>query len=109
MSEWREAFCQLCGRTMGMRTVYRMPGKPYFGIAARENKWEERGEYTEEEHFGVVKSSEGKGTLKIVRYYEIDEDVEGFFPPMKARLLTMIGKYHAQGLITREEIEGALL
>ncbi len=109
MSEWREAFCPLCGRTMGMRTVYRSPGKPYFGIERKDNKWEERGEYTGEEHFGVVKSSEGKGTLKTVRYYEIDEDAEKFFPPMKARILAIIGQWQAKGLITREEVDAALL
>lgn len=90
-----------------MRTVYRQKGKPYFGIVRRDNKWAERGEFTGEEHFGVVKSSEGKGTLKTERYYEIDEDVEGFFPPMKARLLAIIGKWQDDGLLTREEIEGA--
>jgi len=108
MSEWREAFCPLCGRTMGMRTVYRSPGKPYFGIAGRENKWDLTREFTGEKPFGVVKSSEGKGTLKTLRYYEIDEDVEGFFPPMKARLLAILGEWQAKGLITREEVEGAL-
>ena len=109
MSEWREAFCPLCGRTMGMRTVYRQKGKPYFGIVRKDNKWEERGEYNAEEHFGVVKSSEGKGTLKTERYYEIDEDVEGFFPPMKARLLAIIGDWQTRGLLTREEVDAAFL
>ncbi len=108
MGKWKECFCPLCGRTMGMRTVLRAPGKPYMGIARRENKWEERGEYTGEEHFGVVRSSEGRGTLKTERYYEIDEDVEGFFPPMKARLLAIIGQWKDKGLLTREEVDGAL-
>ena len=108
MSEWREAFCPLCGRTMGLRTVYRQKGKPYFGIAARENKWDLTREFTGEKPFGVVKSSEGKGTLRTLRYYEIDEDVEGFFPPMKARLLAILGEWQAKGLLTREEVDAAL-
>ncbi len=109
MSEWREAFCPLCGRTMGMRTVYRSPGKPYFGIERKDNKWEETREFTGAKPFGVVKSSEGRGTMKFERYYEIDEDAEGFYPPMKARLLAVIGEWLAKGLITREEIDAALL
>jgi len=108
MTEWRECFCPMCGRTMGNRTIYRAPGKPYMGIKARENKWDLTREFTGTKPFGVVKSSEGRGTMKLERYYEIDDDVEGFYPPMKARLLAVIGEWLAKGLITREEVEGAL-
>ena len=109
MAEWKECFCVLCGRTMGNRTVYRAPGKPYMGITGHENKWELTREFTKDKPFGVVKSSEGRGTMKMERYYEIDEDSEGFFPPMKARLLAVIGEWQAKGLITREEVDAALL
>ncbi len=108
MGEWREAFCVLCGRTMGMRTVLRAPGKPYMGIARRENKWDLTREFTGAKPFGVVKSSEGRGTMKFERYYEIDEDEEGYFPAMKARLLAVIGEWQAKGLITREEVDDAI-
>ncbi len=107
-SEWREAFCPICGRTMGMKTVYRVPGKPYMGIERRENRWESTQEFTGDKPFGVVKSSMGRGSLKFERYYEIDEDAEGYFPLMKARLLAVVGEWLDKGWITREEVDKAL-
>ncbi len=107
-SEWREAFCPMCGRTMGKKTVYRQPGKPYFGIVRQENRWESTKEFTGEKPFGVVKSSEGRGSLKFERYYGIDEDQEGYFPLMKARLLAVIGEWLEKGWITQEEVSAAL-
>ncbi len=109
MGQWREAFCVMCGRTMGKKTIYRQPGKPYFGIERQENKWAKTKEFTGEKPFGVVKSSEGRGTMKFERYYEINEDEEGYFPLMKARLLAVIGEWLEKGLITREEVDEALL
>ncbi len=107
-SEWREAFCPLCGRTMGKKTVYRQPGKPYFGILRQENRWESTQDFTGEKPFGVVKSSEGRGTLKLVRYFGIEEDTDGYFPLIKARLLAVIGEWLEKGWITREEVTSAL-
>ncbi len=107
-TEWREAFCPLCGRTMGMKTHYRVPGKPYMGIASRENRWEATQEFTGDKPFGVVKSSMGRGSLKLDRYYGVDEDVEGYFPLMKARLLAVIGEWVEKGWITQEEVAEAL-
>lgn len=108
MSEWREAFCPMCGRTMGKKTTYRVPGKPYFGIERQENRWEMTKEFTGDKPFGVVKSSEGRGTLKFERYYEIDEDKEGYFPLMKARLLAVVKEWLAKGWIAREEVDETL-
>ena len=107
-SEWREAFCPTCGRTMGMKTILRTPGKPYMGIARRENRWEATKEFTGDKPFGVVKSSEGRGSLKFERYYGIDEDQEGYFPLIKARLLAVMGEWLEKGWITREEVDQAL-
>ena len=109
MTEWKEAFCPMCGLMVGKKTIYRSPAKPYMGIARQENRWETIKEFTDDRHFGVVKSSEGRGTMKFVRYYEIDEDEDGYFPPMKARLLAMVGEWIAKGLITREEVDKAIV
>ena len=108
MREWREAFCVLCGRTMGNKTILVSPGKPQFGVEKRENRWETTEKFTGDKPFGVVKHSAGRGTLKMVRYYDIDEDEEGFFPAMKARLLAVIKEWLAKGWLTREEIEEAM-
>ena len=102
--EWREAFCPLCGRTTGMRSILRVPGKPQFGVEEHQNKWKEREAYNGPELFGVVKSSEGKGSIKMVRYYDIDEDTDGFFPPMKQRLLNVIRDWQSKGWLTPEDM-----
>ena len=104
-SEWREAFCPTCGRTMGMKTILRTPGKPYMGIARRENRWEATKEFTGDKPFGVVKSSEGRGSLKFERYYGIDEDLEGYFPLMKNRLLNVIKEWIDKDWLSREEVQ----
>lgn len=103
MTEWKEAFCVLCGRTMGKRNILVAPGKPWTKIGER-NLWKETETFTGDKPFGVVKSSEGRGTMTFVRYYGIDEDTEGFFPPMKARLLAVVKEWLAKGWITQEEV-----
>ncbi len=107
--EWKEAFCVLCGRTMGMKTTYVVPGKPYFGISEQANRWEETKEFTGEKPFGVIKSSEGRGTMKFERYYGIDEDTEGYFIFMKQRLLNILKEWLAKGWLTKEELDEILL
>ncbi len=106
MTEWREAFCPMCGYTRGMRNITPR-GKPWIKLD-EENFWERTREFTGDKAFGVVKTSEGRGTMRIVRYYGIDEDVEGYFPLMKARLLAVIGEWLEKGWITPEEVEGAM-
>jgi len=104
MTEWREAFCPLCGRTMGRRTVYKSPGKPYMGIERQDNLWEKTQEFTGEKPFGVVKASEGRGTMRLVRYYGIDEDEEGYFPAMRQRILNIISEWLDKGWLSIEDI-----
>lgn len=107
VKEWREPFCPTCGRNMGMKNIYVDPRKPWTKTG-EENLWEKRANFNEEEHFGVVKSSEGRGTMEFVRYYELEEDHEGFFPFIKTRLLAVIKIWVAKGWLTREEIQEAM-
>ena len=104
MAEWKESFCWLCGRTMGMGNVYSDPDKPWTKVG-QENRWAATQEYNGDKPFGVVKSSTGRGSMQFVRYYDIDEDSEGYFPLMKQRLLAVIGECLEKGWITREEVE----
>lgn len=108
-TEWREAFCVLCGRTMGKRTIYKMPGKPYFGIEREDNLWQKTEEFTGDKPFGVVKSSEGRGTMKFERYYNIDEDVEGYLDFMRQRLLNVIKEWLKKDWLSKSDIEKILL
>lgn len=102
MKYWREAFCVLCGRTMGKRNIS-PEGKPYIKLGER-NLWEETAGFTGDKPFGVVKSSEGRGTMKFVRYYGLDEDEEHYFDYMKARLLNVVKEWRAKGWITEDEV-----
>lgn len=104
MKEWREAFCPLCGRTMGMKNIYIEPSKPWTKTG-EENRWETTQEFTGEKPFGVIKSSEGRGTMKFERYYDIDEDTEGFFRFMKQRLLSVIKEWIEKGWLNKKDIE----
>lgn len=105
--EWKEPFCPMCRRNMGKKNIYLAPGKPWTKTG-EENLWEKATEFTGETHFGVVKSSEGRGTMKFVRYYELDEDSEGYFPFMKAQLVSVIEGWLAKGWLTREEVKEAM-
>lgn len=105
--EWRESFCGLCGRTMGMKNVLGEPKKPWTKIG-EENRWAATADFTGDKPFGVVKSSEGRGTMMFVRYYDINEDIEGYFPYMKARMLALLSEWMEKGWVTREEAELAM-
>lgn len=109
MAEWREPFCPMCGRTMGKRTTYKVPGKPYFGIESQVNRWAETQEFTGDKPFGVIKSSEGRGTMKFERYYDIDEDSEGYFPLMKARLLVVLSEWLDKKWLSKAEVQAVMM
>ena len=105
--EWKDPFCPMCRRNMGKKNILIEKNKPWTKIG-EENLWEKARAFTGETHFGVVKSSEGRGTMQFVRYYELDEDSEKYFPYMKAQLLAVIEEWFAKSWITREEIDEAI-
>lgn len=104
--EWREAFCPVCGTNHGQMN-HTIPGKPW-EVVSRESFWDRTELYNKDKPFGVVKSSEGRGTMKMVRYYDITEDQEGYFPQIKHRLLAALGEWVSKGWISREEVEEAI-
>ena len=105
--EWKEPFCPMCRRNMGKKNIYIDPKKPWTKTG-EEDLWAKALAYSGEIHFGVVKSSEGRGTLQFVRYYDIDEDSEGYLSSMKSQLLAVLVEWLDKGWITREELETAL-
>ena len=106
MSEWKEAFCPGCGLSHGKINIYDIPGKPWLKTD-QENFWARTRDYVPKP-FGVIKETFGRGTMKLVRYYDIDEDTDGYFPHIKARLLTVVKEWVAKGWLTREEVEQAM-
>lgn len=105
--EWRESFCWQCGRTMGMKNEYQDPKKPWTKIGEK-NRWAETADFTGDKPFGVIKSSTGRGTMAFIRYYGIEEDAEGYFPFMKARLLKVIEECLEKGWLTRKDLDKIL-
>ncbi len=106
MAEWRVPFCPMCGLSVGQKNIT-VKGKPWIKLD-QENLWEKAQSFTGDKPFGVIKSSEGRGTMKMERYYGIEEDVEGYFPLMKARLINVLKEWLAKGWITQEELEEIL-
>ena len=91
MTQWREAFCVLCGLTVGNRIMGKV-------LSYHDNQ----------KPFGVIKESKGRGTMKFLGYYGVEEDVDGFFPIMKTRFLQVVGEWLERKWITREEILQAM-
>lgn len=106
MREWREPFCVLCGRTMGIRNIT-PDGKPWIKLG-EVNRWKETLNFTGDKPFGVIKSSEGRGTMKFERYYDINEDAEGYFPLIKQRLLNVITEWVEKRWLTKAEVRQVL-
>ncbi len=101
--EWREPFCPVCGRGVGKRNV-----KTPAGITiGQKNYWQGLQPY-DTFPFGLVKKSEGKGSLEIVREYSIDEDREGYYEIIKARMLNAVKVWLSRGWIKKEDIESIL-
>lgn len=104
--KWREAICPVCGTSHGMVGIP-LPDKPYIKLE-QESYWDRLQRNVGEEHFGVIKSSEGRGTMKFEGYYEKDGDVEGFLPVIKARVFHAIQRGLADGWWTPAEIRKLL-
>jgi hypothetical protein len=84
------------------------PPKQRWITLAVSNFWENMRERVGDRHFGVVKSSEGRGSMKFVGYYGPEEDREGFFAPIKALLLAAVRDWLSRGWLTKQEVQETL-
>ena len=107
MSEYRQAFCPVCGTAHGTEVTETVPGKLYIKLARR-NYWERTKDYDPAKPFGVIQQAEGRGSFRLLGYFSPEEDVDGFFPLVKARLLAATKEWMVKGWITREELETAI-
>jgi len=107
MTLYRQAFCPVCGDYHGSEVTERVPGKEYIPLARR-NFWERTLKFGPEKPFGVIQETTGRGSFKLVGYFEPEEDVDGFFPLIKKRLLKATREWLDKGWITKEEIEEVL-
>ena len=105
MKEWREPFCPCCGRGVGQRNIT-PPNKPWMKLGS-ENYWKKLRPY-DDFPFGLVKQSEGRGTMSIVREYGLEEDEEGYYPLIKGRLLNVLNVWLKRGWITQAELDASM-
>lgn len=107
MKQYRQALCPVCGTAHGIEVTDRVPGKPYI-VLERRNYWERTKDFDPDKPFGVIQETIGRGSFRVLGYFSPEEDVDGFFPLVKARLLAATKEWLDKGWISREELEAAI-
>lgn len=107
MTEYRQAFCPVCGTSHGNEVTERVEGKPYIKLA-RGNYWDKTRNFSPDKPFGVIQETMGRGTFRTIRYFQPEDDVDGFFPLVKERLMQACREWIEKGWMTREELEAVL-
>ena len=93
------AFCPLCGECKGMEKV-----RTGSYVTGHKNWWERTKDFDPQKPFGVIVSSSGRGTFEFVGYFSPEEDTDGFFPLIKARLIQALKEWRDKGWISEGEI-----
>ena len=108
--EYRQALCPVCGRGAGLKRVSYPSG--LYGAEPGEvvNFWAETLKFDPDKPFGVIQEvGGGKGhSFRLLGYFNPDDDPDGYFPLVKARLLAAVGEWIAKGWISAEEL-GAVM
>ena len=107
MTEYRQALCPVCGTAHGTEVTETVPGKRYIKLA-RQNFWERTKAFDPNKPFGVIQDTTGRRNFRLIGYFSPEEDVNGFFPLVKSRLLAAVGEWLEKQWITREEVEALL-
>lgn len=107
MSLYRQAVCPVCGTAHGVEITEAVRGKKYIKLARR-NYWERTKDFDPDKPFGVIQEAAGRGSFKLVGYFSPEEDVNGFFPLIKARLLQALKEWRDKDWISEEEIKEVL-
>ena len=69
------------------------------------NWWAATRDYDPNKPFGVIHQQIGTGQLEFVGYFQPEEDQDGFFVPLKMRLLTAVREWMQKGWITDSDIQ----
>jgi hypothetical protein len=107
MAFYRQAICPVCGTAHGVEVTETVPGKRYIKLQRR-NYWERVKGFDPAKPFGVIQETSGRGSFKLVGYFGPEEDKDGFFPLVKARLLAAVKEWVNKGWITRAELRQAI-
>lgn len=103
--EYRQAICPVCGRAAGKKRI-EYPQKGYYQPVPTENFWEYTKDFDPDKPFGVIQEvGAGKGhSFKVIGHFNPEEDIDGFFPLVKARLLSAVKEWLNKGWLTEEEV-----
>lgn len=103
--EYRQALCPVCGRAAGRKRL-EYPKGGYWSPPATENFWEYTQDFDPNKPFGVIQEvGAGKGhSFKVLGYFNPEDDVDGFFPLVKRRLLNAVKEWLDKGWLTKEEV-----
>ena len=105
MSLYRQAFCPICGTTHGTVVTEKLKGYiPW----TKENFWERTLTFDPDKPFGCIQETLGRGSFKLVGYFGPEDDPDGYFPLVKARLLAAVREWLNKNWITRAEVEEAI-
>lgn len=107
MSEYRQAFCPVCGVAHGMEVTDTPEGKPYIALKKR-NYWERTREFDPAKPFGVIQETQGRGSFRLVGYFNPSEDQDGFYPLVKDALLNAVKNWMDKGWLSRQELEAKI-
>lgn len=105
--EYRQAICPVCGTSHGREVIRTVPGKQYIPLE-HGNYWERTEHFKPDKPFGVIMASEGRGTLRAVGYFQPQDDPDGYFPLVKARVLATVKEWLANGWISQKEVKQLL-
>jgi|GEM_PF-2443026 hypothetical protein len=107
--EYRAAICPVCGRTAG-RKRRKYPYEHGDDSSASENFWEYTKHFDPNKPFGVIQAvGGGKGhSFQVLGHFGPEDDPDGYFPLVKARLLNAVKEWVAKGWISPEEADEAL-
>ena len=106
-TEMRKAFCPICGRTAGREVTKRVKGKHYIALE-HGNYWDRTKDYEADKPFGVIQTTEGRGTITTTGYFNPEDDKDGFFPLVKARMMQAMKEWIDKGWITIDELKQVL-
>lgn len=113
--EYRQAFCPVCGVSHGLKRL-EYPSRGYWEPPPTMNYWEwikdrddGRG-IDAAEHFGVIQEvGGGKGhSFRVLGYFGPEDDQDGYYPLVKARLLCALRRWVQNGWLTTIEIQQAI-
>jgi hypothetical protein len=109
--EYRQVLCPVCGRGAGLKRLSYPYQRGEQDVTQNYWDWlrdlEEGRGLGDEQPFGIIQEvGLGKGhSFRLIGYFTPEEDKEGFYPLVKARLLTAVRRWLKNGWLTQEELD----